>query len=653
MVIMTACSLHALAQNAPGNLPWGAAPDGAPSVSVPKAYEGGNRITSFLTGELFRHANGSAWFGFDSSASESERFNTLDTGFGLNSSGFILDPRLWSQVMSINLDRVGSSGGASHSLGFFLNGSLLQKRSFPLRVTVIRRVADGNSLDFEDHSTYHATTLDWSLRKANLPQIGLTATFAGTEQDQSFNALPTLGSTLESERNLDGNISRTFWGWVVTGNAFDYHIRSISNGFSQLMAFEEISKGGGVAVHRSMRLGQNGDLNLSLIRHSQHISGVNNGFSAFALPATGISFTSARALLSYNHTEKLRGSYSADYTSNISQQAIANGITSLSPGQLNPGLLQALSSPQGSSSLSTNANWNYRMTSRWTLGAGAGHTLLEIPSSLAATQSELLPSFQPVTAYTALNGMVNYIRPIGKWETNWHVNLTRNLDQVRDGSGFAEDSRSVGLGVARTIDRWRWTSDFSYSEYLPGRQGLFGRNEERWSNKLQTHFGDRKILDLDAELVHTDSNVNNPASLLLLQSQRSATTLLLMQAALSSRRWDVTGGTGLRYLDTRNLSEISNPLLVPATTTADHFADLFVAFKVRRALNLHGGYRRDSLTVSGGETDRFSGMEFGFAYQLRRLTVEGGYERQDQEQAGHRFDRNRFYVRIRRPFRLY
>lgn len=609
--------------------------------------------TDFLTGELFQHAYGTAWFGFDSLGADTTHINDLDSGFSLSSSGFVLDPRLWSQIVSLNLDHFSSGQGGSRNLGYYMNGTLLRKRSFPLRVTLLRRAADSNSLDFQNHNTYHAMTLDWMLKQPKIAVIGVTATFSGTEQDDSSQALPTLGSTVESEQNLDAHISRNFWGWSVTGTAFDYNIRGNSNNSNQSSEYQEISKGASVIIQRTLRLGENGELRTSAIHESRDVTGFSQGFSSFAAPATSFSYTNARAIVDYRHSKKFRGSYEADYLSNLTQQALVSGIGAFSPGALNPGVVQALSTPIQTSSIQTHAGWNYRVTDNLAFNFGAGHTNLEMPAP-ALTQTQLIPSFEAITGYTTIDGGVSYTRKIGKWETNWGAIVTHNWDEVRQGGGFEEDSRTVAIGVARKIDRFYWKSDFSIAEYTPGREGLTARREERWSNKLQTHFRDGLQLDLNADLVRSNLNVSYPALMLLtLQGEKSSNTMLLMRATLSSRRFDVGGGTGLRYLDARNLFEVSNPLLVPSTTSADHYADLFASYKVRSTLSFRGAYRRDDFEVSTGDSTRFSGIEFSFAYQLKRLTVEGGYERQKQDMTGRLFSRNLFYLRIRRPFRLY
>lgn len=655
-LLVAVCANSAQAQAAPGNLPWGVSPGSIPTPTTSKNDSGNalSPVTDFITGELFQHAYGSTWFEFDSlGTSGYGHMNTTDVGFSLSSSGFVLDPRLWTQVVSLNLDHFSETGTGSQNLGFFLNGTLLRKRSFPLRVTVVRRAADGNSLNFQNHDSHHALILDWTLRQPKFANVSLAATFEGTARNTNSESLPTLGSTTENARNLDGIISRSFWGWTVSGSAFDHHMRGTSDTLGQFGDYRLISRGGSAAVQRSMHLGNKGELRTTVIRQETHTSGFSNGLTTFGAPALNLAFTNARTLLTYRHTEKLRGSYGAEYLSNVSQQAITThfqssaGIASLSPAELNPGVRQALSSPTTNSSISAHGDWSYRMTDALTLGLGVRDTTLSLP------QESFVSNQSPVDSYATLIGSVAYSRDIDNWQTNWHAGMSRNWDQVQQGNGFVEDSRTVGLGVGRTIGRWKWKSDLSYSDYLPRRLGLMRNHEERWSNLLQTRIHEGASLDLSADLVRSNASIAYALTSLPLRGQGNGNTMLLTRAALHVRRWDVSGGTGLRYLNMRNLTEVNDPLLIPVATTADRFTNFDVIFKMKSNLSFYSEYRRDNLHDSTGYDILYSGLQFSVSYRLGKLIADSGFERQNQAISGHAFNYDRVYVRLRRPFRLY
>ena len=667
--LVAACVGRARAQNAPGNLPWGAAPSSnAPTTRQTNEPGDSHLVAPALAGEMFRHLYGTAYFGFDSTGSDSSRISTDDYGFNLNSSGYLLDPRLWSQVMSVDFDHLGGgAGGASRNLGFHLNGTLLRSRSFPLRVIVVRRMADANSLGVENHSNYDSLTLDWTLRQPKLANIGISATFGGSSQETSQNMPFPVVPFRERDQSLNGQITRIIRGWSFMGSAYRLRMHT-----SQQDLREEIG-GRHFQVERRLRVGPKGYFQTSL-RHDQRSDSRRSSNLSFTAPSTSILLNRAQATFGYQHTKKLRGSYSAGYTSNLSEAAISSallsstGVGAGSPVQLDPGLSQALALRHTSSSLGINGGWTYNVTPRLFFGGSVGQTFLNSPDRLfsvpvANNQIGLLKS------YTSLGGSFGYQRNFGKWDTSWRGSLTHDWDYRRRGPAFGEDSRSFGVDVSRGFRGWVWTSDLSYTDFVTGQTGARLYSEERWVNTLKTHLNPRVTLDLGAEILHLDTNLTslllgNPSSDTALLRNKSGDTALLLHGALSSRRWNVAGGTGLRNANSMAIAlDVTNPLntillsqftpLANTLATADHYAEVLGSYTPRRNLSFNGAYRRDNFRILEGNLSRYSGMEFGVEYHLRKLTVEAGYQRQHQQTGRAKYGRDRFYVRIRRPFRVY
>lgn len=658
-LLIVACAGRTLAQNAPGNLPWGAAPSSNASTTRQTNEQGGsNLVAPALAGEMFRHLYGTAYFGFDSRGSNFSRVSTDEYGFNLNSSGYLLDPRLWTQVMSVDFDHVGGgSGGALRNLGFHLNGTLLRSRSFPLRVIVVRRIADANSLGVENHSNYDSLTLDWTLRQPKLATIGLSATFGGSSQETSQNMPFPVVPFRERDQSLHGQITRMIRGWSLMGSAYRVRMHT-----SQQDLREEIG-GRHFQVERRLRVGPKGYFQTS-VRHDQRSDSRRSSNLSFTAPSTSISLNRALATFGYQHTRKLRGSYSAGYTSNLSEAAISSALLSStgagapSPVQLDPGLSQALASHRTSSSLGMSGGWTYNVTPRLFFGGSVGQTFLNSPDGLfsvpvANNQIGLLKS------YTSLGGSFGYQRNFGKWDTSWRGNLTHDWDYRRRGPAFGEDSRSFGVDVSRGFRGWVWTSDLSYTDFVSGQTGARLYSEERWVNTLKTHVNSRVTLDLGAEILHLNTNLTSP-----LLRNKSRDTALLLHGALTSRRWNVAGGTGLRNANSMALAlDVTNPLntillsqvtpLANTLATADHYSEVFGSYTPRRNLSFNGAYRRDNFRILEGNLTRYNGMEFGVEYHLRKLTVEAGYQRQHQQTGAVKYGRDRFYLRLRRPFRIY
>jgi len=652
------CAGRTPAQNAPGNLPWGTAPSSSAPTSQPASGQSGSHLAPSIAGEMFRHLYGTAYFGFNSTGSNSTRISTDDYGFNLNSSGYLLDPRLWSQVMSMDFDHLGGgSGGASRGLGFRLNGTFLRSRSFPLRIIAVRRTADANSLGVENHSNYHSLTLDWTLRQPKLVNIGISATFGGSSQETSQNMPFPVVAFRERDQSLSGQITRVIRGWSLMGSAYRVRVRT------SLQDLREEISGRQFQVERRLRVGQKGYFQTSL-RHDQRSDSRRSSNPGFTAPSTSYSLNRAQATLGYQHTKKLRGSYSVGYTSNLTEAAISSallpstGAGTGSPVQLDPGLSQALASHSNSSSLGMNAGWTYNVTPRLYFGADVGQTFLSTPNWLANNPLANNP-FGLLKSYTSLGGNAGYRRKFGHWDVDWRARLTHDWDQRRYGPSFGEDSRSLGMGASRGFRGWVWTSDLSYTDFVSGQTGVRLYSEERWTNTLKTRLNPRLTLDLGAEILHLDTNLTS-----LRLRNKSSDTALLLHGALTSRHWNVAGGTGLRNANSMAIAlDVTNPLnaillsqftpFANTLATADHYSEVFGSFTPRRNLSFNGAYRRDNFRILEGEQTRYSGMEFGVEYHLRKLTVEAGYQRQHQQTGAVKYGRDRFFVRLRRPFRIY
>lgn len=649
----------AFAQNAPGNLPWGAPPSTSSPSSSQSGDQGGSHLLPTFAAELFRHAYGNAYFGFDTVGSDQSRLNTNDYGLSLSSSGYFLDPRLWSQIMTVDVDRFGGgSGGASRGLGFRLNGTLLRSRSFPLRIVVVRRAANANSLGLDNHTSYRNLILDWTLRQPKLANIGISASWGGSDQDTSLFAPSPFRRLREKDQSISGQITRVIKGWSLAGTAYRTRVRTTTSTFD----LGELITGRSFEVERRLRLGRHGQFQTSF-RHNQRSDSRRASSANFGPPSTSYSLNRGQALLDYQHTKKLRGSYDVAYTSNLTEAAIAaaflpGGAGTSPPVQPNPGLLQALASHNRSSAVAMGAGWRYNRTRRLFFGVRIGQTFLNTPELLTTNPITNTP-FGLVRSFTSLGGDAGYSRSFGKWEMNWRGGLTHHWDQRRQGAGFTEDSLSLGMGVSRRLRRWLWTSDFSYTDFYSGQLGTRLYSEERWVNTFKTRLNPRIALDVEAEVLHLDTDLTS-----LFLRNKSKDTALLLHGTLSSRRWNVAGGTGLRNANSMFFPlDLSNPLstivlgqftpLASTLDTADHYAQVFGSFSARRNLSFTGAYRRDNFQILDGSRTLYTGAEFGLEYHLRKLTVEVGYQLQDQLTGMVKFHRDRVYVRLRRPFRLY
>ncbi len=648
-----------MAQNAPGNLPWGTAPSSnAPTTQQTDEQGGSHLLAPALVGEMFRHLYGAAYFGFDSEASDATRISTDGYGFNLNSSGYLLDPRLWSQVMSVDLDHFGATaGGASRNLGFRLNGTLLRTRSFPLRVTVVRRMANADSLGIDNHGNYHNVTLDWTLRQPKLADIGISASFGGSSQETSLNMPFPVVPFRERDQSLNGRITRVIRGWSFMGSAYRVRVHT------SLQDLREEISGSQFQVDRRLRVGPKGYFQTSL-RHDQRSDSRRSSNPNYTLPSFSYSLNQAQATFGYRHTEKLQGSYSVAYTSDLTGAAMSSVLLSStgagvgSPVQLDPGLNQALASHMNSSSLGMDAGWTYNATRRLYFGADVGQTFLNTPN-WPVNNPLANNAYGFVKSYSSLRGSVGYRRNLGHWDTNWRASLTHDWDFRKHGSPFGEDARSLGMSVSRGFRGWMWTSDISYTDFVTGQTGAQLYSEERWVNTLKTRLNPRLTLDLGAEILHLNTDLTSSWL-----RNKTGDTALLLHGALSSRRWNVAGGTGLRNANSMALAlDLTNPLnsvllsqftpLASTLATADHYAEVFGSYTPRRNLSFNGAYRRDSFQILAGDLSRYSGMEFGVAYHLRKLTVETGYQRQHQQTGAVKFGLDRFYVRLRRPFQIY
>lgn len=634
-VLLILSAGDARSQSAPGNLPWGL-PKSAPASQKKKKHKP-QEAPSFSRG-LVGHVYGVGSFGFESNSSGGFRANQNDFDVSVHEAGYLLDPRLWSHIISIDVAHSGADSGASRVVGFNLNGTFLSSRSFPLQIIVSRTTSDSSGFQTDLQGTSQRLGIAWSLHQPKFVNLNITATTGSTEQ-----AVFTGVSFQEREQSLTGTASRVFHDWSFLGTA-DY-----LNVQTSLQDFHSRLSGSGLQIGKP--LGRRGDFRASL-RHREQ------GFSSSSIPAENASLNELQTSLTFKHTEKLRGSYGADYSSNLFEEAISSawimssGTGEVSTSVLDPGLQQVLLAPRKSSELNVHGALTYSFTSHLFVGVNLGHATLSTAGLSAADEATLLKSF------TSVGGNFGYSRSFGKWEASWHASMTHYINNFVS-NGYTDERRSMETGIKRPIGGWRWTSNVLYTAYTTGSAILPLQSEERWSNAFQRRLTSRLRLDLAVDVDHLDS------TLLALQEHTSTkNNLLQFHGILNSARWTIVADTGLRNVNSALVVlDVSNPLnnallsqftpMVNSLSSADHYFSLTGSYRTRRNWAFHGGYRRDGFQITTEAFTRVSEMDVGAEYRLRKTTFVGGYQREGQQVGAAERTHDRVYFRIRRPFRLY
>ncbi len=660
LVLMFCFALNAFPQNAPGNLPWALKP-GDTSGRNQKSRSGRGKAKGRKKQARRRNGRQSSWglvqslrgvayVGADTNGSSlgetQTRENANDLGFGLEEQGFLFDPRLWSHTLSLQMGRSAFSlplqSNVINSLGVNFNGTMFQSRSFPFRIYYSRQKANTDYTRSPGTQTsYSNLGMSWSLNKPKLANVTLNAMFGNTNTENFSSIFLPFN---EKQQAFDGIISRSFDGWNVEGNAGYSRVRS------SLFGYQYIMREQGLRVQRPV--GERGNWTSSLHRFVRSESDDHRPWMRFGL-------TTLQSSLTYRHSEKLRGFYVANYLSNIREAAIASALTS-STGQSSAGsavqpspiLQQALLSRGGNSSITGQAGWNYMATRRLTFDWTVGETLFN-NRGVAITDQTLL-----LTGFTTASGGASYRRNFGRWATTWRGRLLRNWNRPMSGGGYADDSRSVGMGISHPLSRWQWTSDISYSEYMSGK--LHGNlyRQERWDNFIETRYR-RLTVNLGLELIHINSNYSS-----LQQFTRNGENGLLMHGTFIGKRWSASVGQGLRNVNSAIFAlDLANPLnsallsdvtpLVSPLVNADHYTYLFGNYRLRHNLLFQGSYRQDRFTLSGGDFSRFADLDLGLGYRIGKLTIAVGYRELQQEALHRNLGRNQIYVRLVRPFAIF
>lgn len=672
-LVAALCPLPAMAQNAPGVLPWATRQAEGGAAHKKNNGKNGNHGNQGKNGKNHRNHNGgrrgsspqgsrgfsqgllqslagTAYFGFDGANSAQRggesRTSANDFGFNLQERGFLFDPRLWTHNLSVQLDRTASNAPfqstATRSLGWDFNGTLFGARSFPLRVFFSRHTANTDfSAPGDLRTSFRNLGLTWSLNRPKLANLTLTALSGKTDTDATAAFLPFQ----EQQRSLAASLTRSVNGWSLSANADYSRVKSSLNEYQYILRGQDFR-----AQHA---VGERGEFSTSIFHQLRTESDRNRPFTRYAL-------TTFESALTYRHSEKLQGFYSLHSLTNLREATILAALRASTGGggaepsvEPNPALQQAMLSEGGSSSRTAQAGWNYAATSRLSFNASLAHTSLSTPEVRPEDQGLLLKS------YSTVGGGVNYHRPFGRWDTTWRAGLFRNWNRPLLGAGYADNSRSMGLGVTRDVARWRWVSDFTYSEYTSGLATGTLYRQERWANALEKRLSRRLRFNFGAELFHLNSNFGS-----LRQISNNLENGLLLHGTFSDRNWTATVGRGLRNvnsaiirLDLENplnavvLSQV-NPLAAPLSN-ADRYTYLLASFRASRNLSFQASYRRDNFILPAGDFNRSTDVDFSAAYRLRKMTVTFGYRRQLQATTFADLNRDRFYLRMTRPFRLF
>ena len=660
LLLVFCYTLKAFPRNAPGVLPWALkASDNTAknqksrsSHRKPKGRNKrpGRRVSRQSSWGLVQSLRGVAYAGLETDGSSlgetRTRENTDDLGFGIEEQGFLFDPRLWSHTLSLQMSRSAFSlplqSNVINSLGVNFNGVMFQSRSFPFRISYSRQRANTDfSGPYNTRTNYSNLGLSWSLNKPKLANVTLNAMFGKTNTD---NFTTIFLPFRERQQAFSGTVSRSFDGWSVEGNASYSRVRS------SLYGYQYILREQGLRVQRPV--GDRGNWTTSLHRFLRSESDSHRPWTRFAL-------TAAQTSLTYRHSKKLRGFYNVNYLSNIREAAIASALTSstgqnpIGPGvQPNPALQQALLSSSGNSSFTGQAGWNYMATDRLSFDARVGETLLNNPGIPVDDEPLLLKGF------TMAGGGVDYRRRFGSWTASWRGSIFRNWNRRKIGGGYADDNRSIGVGITHPLSRWMWTSNLSYTEYMS--EALHGSlyRQERWENSIETRYR-RLTLNLGAELLHLNSNYST-----LEQFTQNGENGLLVHGTFASRRWSASVGQGLRNVNSAIFTlDLANPLnsvllsevtpLVSPLTNADRYTYVIGNYRLRPNLLFQGSYRKDRFTLSGGDLNSYTDLDVSLAYRIGRLRVAVGFRQLQQEALHRQLGRNQIYFRVIRPFTIF
>lgn len=663
--LLAACfSRIVYAQAAPGVLPWALPESGAAAGprKQKKAHAGRKSKRSNRNNRRsargqqpggspvvpFQFLTGNAYFGFQSVGAgqlgASTRTNERDLGFNLQTQGFLLDPRLWSHALSLQLDRSGIDSPfqstATAGLGVNFTGTLFGNRSFPFRVLFNRHQVNTSFQGPADITTnYRNLGVAWSLHKPEIAEIGISALFGNTSNDTISAFLPFH----EREQTYDANVSRSLLGWNLFAAADYSHVQSSLNDFQYILRTQE--------VRADRRIGERGQFLAALHRILRNDSDRNR-------PSTRYDLTNFQSMLTHRHTERIRGSYSFAYLSNVREAFISSALQGAvgggtPPPQPNPELRQALGFQSETSSINGQAGWDVQLTPNLSVGGSVLQTILHTPGVPVQNFGLVLDR------YTGLGGNAAYRRRLGKWDMNWRGNVLRTFNHPLQGRSYADNSRSLGFGAARPLANWRWTSDILYFQY-DSQRGLGTLHRDlHWNNAFETRFWRSYILNLRAEVFDIDSNFAS-----FNQSTTSAEKGLLLNGTLSSRRWTASIAQGLRNVNSAVLFlDLSNPLgtivlsrvtpLVTPLNSADRYLVLTGSYRARRTLTFQGMFRRDSFRLASGDFNRYTDLDLSANYRLRIVTVTCGYQRFQQDVAAAHVNRDRVYVRLGRPFRIF
>jgi len=646
--------------NAPGVLPWGlpqAAKEKPKKESNGKnGHKNGGRrgriqrksAPAARSGGLVESLGGMAYLGFETAGGAQNgpaiRTGANFLGLDLRERGSLIDPRLWNHSLGVQMDRSAFNAplqsSATNGLGIDFNGTLFGSRSFPLQVFFNRHSANTNFTGPGDTRTnVRNLGLSWSLHQPKLVNITLNAQLGKTSTEATSAFLPFQ----ERQQSLALGVNRSFLGWDLSGFA-DY-----SRVGSSLEEFQYILRGQEVRAQHS--LGNRGEFS-STLHHMLRTE------SQQMRPSSRYDLTNLLNTLTYRHTEKLHGYYGASYISNIREAAIVSALRSSTgaggtPTEPNPAFQQALLATTGTSSFNALAGWNYAVTTRLQLDMDVGYSILDTPEVPAESRRDLLKG------YTTVGGGISYNRRFGGWETNWRGGLQHHWNRRLVGGGYGDDNLSAGMGVSRRLGRWNWMSQFAFSDYSSGRGVGSLYRQERWGNTLETRLTKRVRFNLGAELTHINSNF--AANQFFNRNNEDG---LLFHGTFTNRTWTVTMGHGLRNVNSAFLSlDLANPLnsallsqvspLISPLMNADRYTYLTGDYRVSRKLSFRGAYRRDNFLLSLGDFNRYADMDLSLDYRLRRLTVTAGYRRLNLETLTGSLNRDMFYVRVGRPFRIF
>lgn len=557
----------------------------------------------------------------------------LNWGGNVDLHGFVVDPRfvvvdLGASFEDLETD-VGRQETSARITGYRLQTRFLSERPWPFTLRVRGGDSDSTTIreDLESGfvTDYRTLGASWQLRLPNKPRVSLS--YSHTTSSSIFRDRADSSSDNLSE-TLSANISHTWKEWTLRGGlfntvtGFDFPGQGRSDRAQDQASFDA-----------QRPFGDRGYLSLVSIYRD-----IDDSFDSADPLEPGVD-TSTResylnGLLSYQHLERLTGSYS--YT--FSRTAIESS----------PAITDAESSSSESQQLTL--GFRYEQTDRlsWIWDAGVQTFAFSgIADSFELPDRQVF--FGPGVAYRRQLRSVNLSGSYRTVRTELETNLDNRLGTW---------SHVLTLGAqAGNRRRLQARAEYRFSD-VPQITlvGAFDRQDRFRLRFLSARF---EPFTLDATAALRRSEIVNFSGR---QDRDDFDWSFGVQHPLFSLRvgQSARDGDGLIFEDPLDPDRsITDPLpldsLIPSplrlSTTRQDFAR--ASLRPRPNLQLSASYLKtdDEFVVAPDREDER--LDINLEYRLARVTLRGGYIRDESIVGSERIDRELHYLRLVRSFRFW